>query len=81
MVFIEEALIMTVKQLREALSKLDENTNIVVYCQDGNEHQFFEINTVSLRKGAPKRLAGERAGFEFAHDGPAEWAFISVEPA
>jgi len=42
------------KELREKLSKLDDETNIVVYWEEGSEHQYFGIDDVRWR-GALRR--------------------------
>ncbi len=69
---------MTVKELRDKLAGLDEKTRVVVDCEDGGEHQLFEIHEVGIQKGAPKRFASGKLGFVFAHNGLVTWLFISV---
>ncbi len=55
---------MNVKELREKLSKLDDNTRVVVYWEEGSEQKFFGIDDVSLTRGTPQRLEG-KPGFTF----------------
>jgi hypothetical protein len=43
-----------------------------------NKTHFFAIDSISLEKGTPKTLPNGKIGFEFEHDGPAEWALIKV---
>ena len=74
---------MNVKELREKLSKLDDNTDdntrVVVYWEEGSEQKFFGIDDVSLTRGTPQRLEG-KPGFTFDSKGPVEWLFVSVSP-
>jgi hypothetical protein len=69
-----------VKDLREKLSKLDDNASIFVYWEDGKEHQFFGIDDVALARGTPSRLTNGGVSFAFDNKGPATWAFIEVSP-
>jgi hypothetical protein len=70
---------MTVSELREKLSKQPADTRVVVYWEDGAEHQYFGVDDISLTKGNPSRKDG-KVGFEFTSKGLAEWLFISVSP-
>jgi hypothetical protein len=72
---------MTVKELRQKLSKIDDKTDVVVYWEEGKEHQYFEIDDVSLHSGTPQRHPSGNVGFRFETKGPATWLFISVSPA
>jgi len=71
---------MKVKELREKLSKLDGNTDIVVHWEEGSKHQYFGIDDVSLTRGTPRRDAEGKPGFTFDSKGPVAWLFISVSP-
>jgi hypothetical protein len=71
---------MKVKELRERLSKLDDKTDIVVYWEEGSEHQYFGIDDVSLTRGTPRRHADGKPGFAFDSKGPAARLFITVSP-
>jgi len=70
---------MNVKELRKKLSKLDDNTRVVVYWEEGSEQKFFGIDDVSLTRGTPQRLEG-KPGFTFDSKGPVEWLFVGVSP-
>jgi hypothetical protein len=69
-----------VKELREKLSKLADETNIVVYWDEGSEHQHFGIDDVSLARGTPQRHEDGKPGFTFDPKDPIAWLFISVSP-
>jgi hypothetical protein len=69
---------MTVKELRQKLAKLDGQTRVVVYWEDGVEQTFFEIDDVSLAKGEPMRDKSGKPAFKFDSSGPVEWLFIGV---
>jgi len=71
---------MKVKELVQKLAALDQNTNVVVYWEEGDKQQFFGIDEVSLTRGTPRRDEDSRPGFEFDSKGPATWVFISVSP-
>jgi hypothetical protein len=71
---------MTIKELKEKLSKLDDQTNVVVYWEDGNESNYFGIDDVSLTRGMPQRHQDGKAGFTFDSKGPVEWVLISISP-
>jgi hypothetical protein len=68
---------MTVKELRDKLSSVDDQTRVIAYREDGAEQQLFEIEEVSLTKGTPKRVEG-KPGFEFDSKGLVAWLFITV---
>ena len=68
---------MTVKELRDKLSGVDDQTKVVAYREDGPETQFFEIDEVSLTKGTPDRLKGKPV-FKFDSQGLVAWLFISI---
>ena len=70
---------MTVKELRDKLTRLNDKSKVVVYWENGKPHQFFEIDDVSLTKGTPIRDDKGRARFKFG-DGPANWLFIGISP-
>jgi hypothetical protein len=70
---------MTVKELRDKLSKLDDKANVAVYWEDGQPYQCFGIDDVSLNKGTPSRESG-KAGFKFESSGSVTWAFITIMP-
>jgi hypothetical protein len=72
---------MTVKQLLEKLSKIDENTRVVVYTEHASDLDIFEIEDVSVGTGTPGRLEDGKAVFGFDRKGPASWLFIQVVPA
>jgi hypothetical protein len=71
---------MNVKELKEKLSKLDDNTKVVVYWEEDKESHFFGIDHVSLTRGTPQRHEDGKPGFTFDSKGPAAWAFISISP-
>jgi hypothetical protein len=66
---------MTVAELREKLSKLPADEKVVVYWEDGAEHQYFGIDDVSMTKGNPSRHEDGKAGFTFDSKGEANWLF------
>lgn len=72
---------MTVKELREKLSELDDKIRVVVYAEDQPGQRLFEIDDVSICTGTPSRLEDGKAAFKFGKDGPASWLFISVSAA
>jgi len=72
---------MTVKELREKLSQLDDETRVVVHQEDENGGRLFEIDDVSIHTGTPSRLEDGTAAFSFRKDGTASWLFISVSAA
>ena len=72
---------MTVKELREKLSRLDDKTRVVVLAEDEPGQPLFEIDDVSLHTGTPSRPEDGKAAFTFGKDGPATWLFISVSAA
>lgn len=72
---------MTVKELREKLSHLDDKTRVVVFAEDEPRQALFEIDDVSICTGTPKRLEDGKAVFSFGKDGPASWLFISISAA
>jgi hypothetical protein len=70
---------MTVDDLRAKLSEIEGDKEVFVYWDDEkSETHFFAIDGVSVEKGMPKNLPDGKVGFEFKHDGPAEWALIEV---
>jgi hypothetical protein len=71
---------MTVGKLQEELSKHPADTKVVVHWEDGQPHQCFGIDDVSLHTGTPCRDSKHRAGFTFDGTGPARWLFISISP-
>jgi hypothetical protein len=71
---------MTVAELREKLSKQPADAKVVVYWEDGAEHQCFGIDEVSMTKGNPRRTESGKAGFTFDSKGVANWLFISISP-
>ncbi|SIO60672.1 hypothetical protein SAMN05444166_6481 [Singulisphaera sp. GP187] len=72
---------MTVKELKEKLSKMDETEQVAVDLNDDSGHFLFDIVGVSSHKGTPLRTADGDAGFRAETDGPAKWTFISIEKA
>jgi hypothetical protein len=72
---------MSVRELREKLSRFDEGTQVVVYAEEEPKGQFFEINDISIETGTPMRAEGGNAAFRFEKGGPASWVFISVSRA
>jgi len=72
---------MTVNELREKLSKIDEHTRVVVYVEDDRGIDLFEIEDVSTASSIPGRLEDGKARFTFDRNGPAAWLFIRVVPA
>jgi hypothetical protein len=68
---------MTVKELRDKLAGIADQTKVVAYREEGTEQQFFEIDEVSLTRGTPKRVKG-KPGFEFDSKGLVDWVFINV---
>ena len=71
---------MKIKELREQLANLSDDTPIVVYWEDGAKQHFFDIGDVSLTKGTPRRDKQGRPGFTFDRKGSAAWAFINIVP-
>ncbi len=71
---------MNVKELRDKLTQIPDDMNVVVYWEDGAEHQCFDIEDVSPDRGTPQRLPDGKAGFPFEKKGSTEWLFISVSP-
>jgi hypothetical protein len=71
---------MTVKELRDKLTTMPDDMDVVVYWEDGAEHQCFGIDEVSAHKGNPCRTAGGKAGFQIDSKGLVTWLFISVSP-
>jgi hypothetical protein len=72
---------MTIKELREKLSKFDDKTQVVVYTEDEVGLHLFEIDDVSMARGTPSRLQDGTAAFTADNTGPASWLLISVSPA
>jgi hypothetical protein len=70
---------MTVKELRDKLSGVPDQTKVVAYREDEKEPQLFEIDEISVAKGTPKRVEG-KPGFEFDSKGLVAWLFITVTP-
>jgi len=71
---------MTVRELRNRISTLDDSTHVAVYWEDENKPQFFGIEGVSLRRGTPSRPEHHNASFAFDKRGPEAWGIISVSP-
>jgi hypothetical protein len=71
---------MTVEKLREKLSKQPADAKVVVYWEDGADHQYFGLDDISMHKGDPSRAENGRVGFTFDSKGDANWMFISVSP-
>jgi hypothetical protein len=75
---------MTVKELKEKLSKLDDKLSVVVCWEDtehGSEQHLFDIDSVEGITGTPRRRPNGKTGFTFGYEGSVTWAFISVDPA
>lgn len=72
---------MTVRELKEKLSKHDDQTRTVVSWEEQNRQRLFEIDAVSLARGNPFRDANGKAGFAFDQNGREKWLFIEVDPA
>jgi hypothetical protein len=72
---------MTVKELQERLSELDEKIPVVVYSEDESGQHLFEIDDVCLTTGTPARLDDGKAAFKFERDGLASWLFVTVSAA
>lgn len=71
---------MKVKELKEKLSKHDDNTKVVVYWEDENSKQhLFEIDDISMAQGNGDRGPDGKARFAFDKDGLAKWLFITVD--
>ena len=68
---------MTVKELREHLSKFDDGKNVVVYWENANEQNFFDIDDIWMPNGTPNRIGNKKA-FKFDSKGRADWVFINV---
>jgi hypothetical protein len=71
---------MTVKDLQQKLSKLDGDTKLAVYWEDGKVHQVFEIDEVSVTKGSTRRIDG-KPRITFDSNGPETWVFVNISPA
>jgi hypothetical protein len=69
---------MTVKELRQKLTGLDEGTNVIVFWERDDGSNFLDIHDAATAKGTLKRDANGKAGFEFDSKGPATWLFINV---
>ncbi|MGD0956465.1 MAG: hypothetical protein ABR953_06485 [Candidatus Acidiferrales bacterium] len=69
---------MTVKELRQKLSGLDQSTKVVVWWERNGDSTLLDIHEVSLARGTPKRDANNKPGFEFDGNGPVVWLFITV---
>jgi hypothetical protein len=69
---------MTVRELKEKLSKLDDKATIYVYLEEGTDHQFYGIDEVAERTGEPSRRSNGKVGFRFDPKGPVTWPFISI---
>jgi hypothetical protein len=70
---------MTVRELRNQLSKAPDDMKVVVHWEDGAEHQCFGIDEVAPYKGNPCRVGG-KAGFTADSEGLVTWLFISISP-
>jgi hypothetical protein len=71
---------MTVKELREKLSKLADSTPVYAHWEEGQEHRYFGIEDVLLTRGTPRRHEDGKPGFTYDSKGPAEWLFIIINP-
>lgn len=72
---------MTVADLQKNLAKFPADTKVVVYWEDGSEHQCFGIDDISVHTGTPCRdERTQRAGFKFEGKGPVTWLFVSISP-
>lgn len=72
---------MTVKELKQKLSKFDEKTPVVLYREADSDMELFEIADIAVSAGTPRRDDNGKAGFTFENNGPVKWLFISVEAA
>jgi hypothetical protein len=72
---------MTVRGLKEELSKHDDKNRAVVSWQEKNHQHLFEIDAVSLAQGNAVMDAGGKAGFALCQNGSEKWVFIEVDPA
>jgi hypothetical protein len=70
---------MKVGELREKLAKIPDDMYVVVYWEEGPEHQYFGIDDVSPTPGTPLRRDG-KVGFTFESKGNATWLFLAVTP-
>jgi len=43
---------MNVKEFREKLSRLDDDTRVVVYWEEGSDQKLFEIDDISLTRNS-----------------------------
>jgi hypothetical protein len=68
---------MTVKELREKLTKFDDGKSVTVYWENGSEQNFFEIEDLSMPRGIANKVGGKKA-FKFSSEGLAELVFINV---
>ena len=71
---------MNVGELREKLAKIPDDMKVVVYWEEGPEHQLFGIDDVSATTGNPLRRDDGKAGFTFTSKGNATWLFLSIAP-
>ena len=69
---------MTVRELRDKLSKFDDETRVVVYTEDKASVQWFEIDDVSIHAGTPSRSHEGKVRFAFDSEGETHWVLISV---
>lgn len=69
---------MTVDELRDLLSELDGETQVVVSCDDDTAVKHFEVGAVLLQKGIPTRDEDRQPQFEVNSIGSATWLFISI---
>ena len=73
---------MNVKELRDELAKMDDDTSVVVYWDDGRENQYFKIEEVSVHRGTSDRLPNGKVAFRFNdRDGKDIRLFVSIHPA
>jgi hypothetical protein len=70
---------MTVANLKEQLSKLPGDANVVVLFS-GEPNSFLKIDNVSLHIGTPSRNSQDRFAFTLQKEGPS-WVFITSSPA
>jgi hypothetical protein len=68
---------MTVKELRDALAKLEPNMDVYVYWERDNQTDIFDIDHVAKHRGIAKRI-GDKKAFAFDSNGKDEHVFISV---
>jgi hypothetical protein len=69
---------MTVKELRDAFSKFDDNAHVVVFWDDTPTICYMGVESVLLQKGTPNKLPNDKAGFALKLDGPEAWVFIKA---